>query len=164
MKLEDFTKFGEQKMYVKVIKVSEDRPTPAKNLLGKVCEVIWIDFTTKSVSVRNDYKSIYWNYPFDDIQQMTPLFHKGVQIGIGDTVVTRSGMTGTVIQYRWCDGGYAVNIAKNGDIKDIYRSYEENIDSHTPLYPSTETIELMGKKYDKHALEERLQGLKEINE
>jgi len=98
---------------------------PESPYLNELYEVQSVNYVIDHVKIRERGK-VYFN--FDQIQELTPLSHDGVRIGIGDKV-THGSRTVTINGFWVCEesGVVKLHVGKCGSI------WETDITDHTPL-------------------------------
>jgi len=79
---------------------------------------------------------------FDQIQELTPLSHDGVRIGVGDEVVVAESFCFTVAGYYQADGEDIVVLEKYG------ATHASKISDHTPLTEMNKENEAVDKITD----------------
>lgn len=101
---------------------------------------------------------------FSDIQIITPVFYKGVQIGIGDTVkITANGRDLVVVDCYKYNGNYRMLVGIDDDVNNNITYAVSEITSHTPLYRTkVETLKIGGIKYNKEEVEKALKNIKPV--
>lgn len=139
-------------VFAKVLDSIQSPNGKAIAMIGNIFEVKQFRYGSNTVLL-NDLL-----FNFSDIQIMTPLFHKGVQIGIGDRVYEH-----VVIDCYKFDNEYKVLVGIGGNV-NVNMSYSESeITSHTPLYRTkVETLEIGGVKYNKEEVENALKNIKPV--
>jgi len=124
-----------QKKYYKVLDSTFSPTEKTKSLIGKVLEEIKND----RVTLNSDGNPFVFNK--SDLQEMTPLFFKEKQIGIGDDVKHYNEWH-TVYGYHWYDGRFVLNTVKDNDFDNRCLNLKvENITNHRPLSKNKPTEE-----------------------
>jgi len=96
---------------------------------GKVLNLARVLHDEKEVMAEHQDVGYYIPYNFSDVQELTPLSHDGVRIGIGDKVSTNVPNEGNKI-IDWYEAHDGVIWLVTNDITNITK---EDITDHTPL-------------------------------
>jgi hypothetical protein len=152
MKIKSFKDIQDMPVEVRVLDSTNSPTEETKAMIGGIFERCGIDGEDGTVNIWNKDKSDWFWFNFSDIQYLTPVFHKGYQIGIGDRVWDDDEEY-EVFGYSWVDGQWVIDCAtiEDGEPNYSYTTWlrESEITSVTPLYKQDDEIDKAIKLLEK---------------
>jgi hypothetical protein len=117
------------KMMVKVVGDTYLPTDYTKKLLGKIYEVMSIDYKRQEIRVFTADKLDYFTFNLSDVQIATPVMYEGVNVCVGD-MIKNNGIWLQVYDYEWWSGEHQLLV----DFDYTQTIKERNIQALDPLY------------------------------